>query len=162
MTCNEFISRPRPSLAPSDLSFIVKLAKRGELVEAQAREVLKGIMARADVPALSHGGDLLVMLLPEYRRMDLGTKLAAGVLKVCRGKFDSVLFCFFGKNKPARKLSKKLGFELCGRDGLILLTAKIPADQDVDASAQKVILLEQFLHQHQSRLCKTQEQKLSC
>lgn len=71
---------------------------------------------RADVPALSHGGDLLVMLLPEYRRMDLGTKLAAGVLKICRGKFDSVLFCFFGKNKPARKLSKKLGFELCGRE----------------------------------------------
>lgn len=71
---------------------------------------------RAGVPSLSHNGDLSMGLLPEYRGTGLDTKLAAGVLKICRGKFDSVLFCFFGKNKPARRLSEKLGFELCGRE----------------------------------------------
>ncbi len=71
---------------------------------------------RPGTPSLSHNGDLLVMLLPEYRRKGLGRKLAAAVLKACRGKFDAVTFCFFGKNKAARKLAKSLGFAICGRE----------------------------------------------
>ncbi len=71
---------------------------------------------RAGVPALSHGGDFLMFLLPEYRGKGLGTKLAAGVLKMSRGKFDMILFCVVRKNKPARELGRKMGFELCGEE----------------------------------------------
>ena len=52
-------------------------------------------------------------LLPAYRGLGLGTKLAAGVLKMARGKFDMMLFCVFRKNKRARKLGEKMGFEVC-------------------------------------------------
>lgn len=67
-------------------------------------------------PSLSHNADLMVGLLPDYRRMGLGKKLVAGVLKLCRGRFDSVLFCVFRKNKPARKLSQRMGFEPRGAE----------------------------------------------
>lgn len=71
---------------------------------------------RPDIPSLSHSGDLVVGVLPEYRGMGLGTKLAAGILKAARSTFDSVIFCFVATCKPARKLSKRLGFEVCGRE----------------------------------------------
>ena len=66
---------------------------------------------RAGLPSLSHNGDLLVMILPEHRGKSLGTKLTTGVLKQSRGKFESVLFCVFRKNKRARHLGKKMGFK---------------------------------------------------
>lgn len=69
---------------------------------------------RAGVPALSHSGDFAIGLLPEYRGMGLGAKLGAGVLKMARGKFDTLLLTVVRKNKRARKLCKKLGFESCG------------------------------------------------
>jgi L-amino acid N-acyltransferase YncA len=69
---------------------------------------------RTSWPSLSHNGNFGIRLLPEYRGMGLGTKLTAAVLKMCRGKFDSVVLGVFGKNKPARKLFVNMGFELCG------------------------------------------------
>ncbi len=56
-----------------------------------------------------------MFLLPEYREMGLGTKLAAAALKGSRSKFDVVFLEVFGKNKRARKLYEKMGFETCGR-----------------------------------------------
>lgn len=67
-------------------------------------------------PALKHNGDFLVMLLPEYRRQGLGAKLTAGALKLARARFDSVIFCTFAKNRPARAFARKMGFELCARE----------------------------------------------
>ena len=71
---------------------------------------------RAVWPTLSHGGDLVMSLLPEYRGMGLGTKLAAGVLEMAQGKFDMVILTVFGKNKRARKFCKKIGFEPCATE----------------------------------------------
>lgn len=71
---------------------------------------------RPDTPSLSHNGDLILGVLSEYRGLGLGTKLGARILKAARGKFETLLFSFFDKNKAARKLSKRLGFELCGRE----------------------------------------------
>lgn len=48
-----------------------KLAKRGELVEAQAREVLKGIMARADT-----GETIQTVSIADYFRQWFGSKEA--------------------------------------------------------------------------------------
>lgn len=68
-----------------------------------------------DRPAISHVGDFGMSLLPAYRGMGLGTKLMAAVLKKCRGKFDSLFLCVLWKNKRARRLYEKMGFEPCGR-----------------------------------------------
>lgn len=73
------------------------------------------VVYRWGLPSLSHLVDLGMGLLPEYREIGLGTKLTARVLKMCRGKFDSVHLTVFEKNKRARKLYKNMGFELCGR-----------------------------------------------
>jgi ribosomal protein S18 acetylase RimI-like enzyme len=70
---------------------------------------------RRGLPSVSHGGNVGIALLPEYREMGLGTKLMAGLLKVSRGKFDSVFLEVFGKNKRAQKLYRKMGFKPCGR-----------------------------------------------
>jgi L-amino acid N-acyltransferase YncA len=69
---------------------------------------------RAGWPSMRHTGDLGIRLLPEYRGNGLGTKLMTAVLKMSRGKFDSVVASVLGKNKRARKLLEKMGFELCG------------------------------------------------
>ncbi len=73
-------------------------------------------VSRAEIPSLSHNGHLTMGLHQEYRGTGLGTKLAAEILKVSRGRFDSLTCCFFSKNKPARRLSKRMGFVLCGRE----------------------------------------------
>lgn len=86
------------------------------VVADEERVVAWAVVDRAGIPSLSHNGHLMMMVHPEYRGAGLGTKLAAKVLKACRGKFDSVTFCFFSKNKPARKLSRKMGFAQCGRE----------------------------------------------
>src|SRR5688572_10682290 len=39
------------------------------------------IVFRPGLPSLSHNGDLVVCVHPEYRSRGLGTKLAAGILK---------------------------------------------------------------------------------
>jgi len=65
-------------------------------------------------PPYKNCGHLGMSIHPEHRGMGLGTKLAARVLKMSHGKFDSVFLTVFGKNKPARKLAKKMQFELCG------------------------------------------------
>lgn len=70
---------------------------------------------RFGLPSLSHNARLGIGLLPEYREMGLGTKLMAGLLKACRGKFDILYLEVFGKNKRAQKLYRKMGFEACGR-----------------------------------------------
>lgn len=70
---------------------------------------------RRGLPSMSHGGSFGMFLLPEYREMGLGTKLAAAALKGSRSKFDVVFLEVFGKNKRARKLYEKMGFETCGR-----------------------------------------------
>ena len=70
---------------------------------------------RRGLPSLSHGGNFGISLLPAYREMGLGTKLTARVLKMSRGKFDSVFLEVFGKNKRARKLYEKMGFKPCGQ-----------------------------------------------
>jgi L-amino acid N-acyltransferase YncA len=71
---------------------------------------------RPDLPSLNHNADLVIGLLPEYRRRGLGTKLVTALFKIVRDEFEGVTFCFFDKNKPARKLAKRLGFALCGRE----------------------------------------------
>jgi len=68
----------------------------------------------SDLPSISHCVDLGMGLLPEYRGMGLGTKMLAGLLRMCRGKFDSVFLTVVRKNKRARKLYKKMGFEPWG------------------------------------------------
>lgn len=50
MTCDEFISRPRPALAPSDLSFIVNLAKRGFKPDAIYQRIMERLVWRSYVP----------------------------------------------------------------------------------------------------------------
>ncbi len=69
---------------------------------------------RPGVPSIWHCGDLSIGLLPEYRGLGLGTKLATRVLKMARGKYEFVIAAVVRKNKPARKLFKKMGFQLCG------------------------------------------------
>ncbi len=69
----------------------------------------------SDLPSLKRTGNLGMFLLPEYRRLGLGTRLLAGVLKLSRGRFDSVMLDVFAKNKIAQKLYRKMGFVLCGR-----------------------------------------------
>ncbi len=107
-----------PPLSEVRANLRKSLRKKTPILVAVDDERVVGWAAvyRAGVPSLSHGGDLLMCLLPEYRGVGLGTKLAAGVLKMARGKFDMMLFCVFGKNKSARKLGQKLGFELCGTE----------------------------------------------
>jgi len=81
-----------------------------------ARVVGWAAVFRPDLPSLNHNGDVVIGLLQEYRGIGLGTKLMTGVLKMSKGKFESLLFCVFSKNKPARKLGKKMGFKQCGRE----------------------------------------------
>lgn len=66
-------------------------------------------------PSLSHNVRFGIGLLRAYREMGLGTKLVAGILKMCRGQFDFLYLEVFGKNKRAQKLYRKMGFEACGR-----------------------------------------------
>lgn len=72
-------------------------------------------VCRFERAAVSHVGDFGMGLLPEYRDKGLGTKLMARVLRMCRGKFDSVFLGVLWKNKRARKLYEKMGFEPRGR-----------------------------------------------
>jgi RimJ/RimL family protein N-acetyltransferase len=72
-------------------------------------------MVSSDAPSLRHNGIFGIGLLPEYRGLGLGTKLMAGVLKLSRGRFDSLILDVFGKNKRAQKLYKNMGFKPCGR-----------------------------------------------
>ena len=71
---------------------------------------------RAGIPSLSHGGDLVMSVLPEYRGRGLGTKLASGVLKMARGEFEMVILAVFGKNRRAQKFFKSQGFAPCGKE----------------------------------------------
>lgn len=70
---------------------------------------------RFGLPSLSHNVRFGIGLLPEFRDMGLGTRLMAGLLKMCRGKFDFLYLEVFGKNQRARKLYEKMGFKTCGR-----------------------------------------------
>ena len=92
------------------------LRKKTPLLVAADGEHIVGFAAvyGFDLPSISHLGDFGTFLLPDYREMGLGTKLMAGVLKMSRGKFDVVRLAVFRKNKRARKLYIKMGFELCG------------------------------------------------
>jgi ribosomal protein S18 acetylase RimI-like enzyme len=63
------------------------------------------------MPSTVHCVDLGMGLLPEYREKGLGTKLLAGILRMCRGKFDSVFLTVIRKNQRARKLYRRMGFE---------------------------------------------------
>jgi len=65
--------------------------------------------------SMSHTVNFGIGLLPEYREIGLGTKLLAGVLKLCRGKYSAVGLNVFRKNKRARNLYKKMGFKSCGQ-----------------------------------------------
>lgn len=107
-----------PPLSEVRANLRQSLRKKTPFLVAVDEERVVGwaVAYRARVPSLSHGGDLLMGLLPGYRGMGLGTKLAAGVLKMARGKFDMMLFCVFGKNKHARALGQNLGFKLCGEE----------------------------------------------
>lgn len=93
------------------------LRKKAPFLVAVDGERVVGFAAvsRFDVPTLNHNARFGIGLLPRYRDMGLGTKLMAGVLKISRGKFDFLYLEVFGKNKRARKLYERMGFELCGR-----------------------------------------------
>jgi ribosomal protein S18 acetylase RimI-like enzyme len=65
-------------------------------------------------PPNKDSGHFEIGLLRAYRRMGLGTKLAAKILKMSRLKFDSIFCTVLRENVGARKLSKKMGFKLCG------------------------------------------------
>jgi hypothetical protein len=64
MTCNEFISRPRPSLAPSDLSFIVKLAKRGFKADTIYQRIMERLVWRSYVPDVAE----INLIMAAYKR----------------------------------------------------------------------------------------------
>lgn len=76
-----------------------------------ARVIGAAFVFRQGFPSQDHLGDLGLFILPEYRGKGLEAKLVAGVLKMSQGKFESVTWWFVGKNRPARALAKKLGFE---------------------------------------------------
>lgn len=107
-----------PSLPKVRAHLRENLRKKNPILVAVDGERVVGwaVVFRADVPSLSHNGHLAMSLHAEYRGIGLGTELATRILKVSQGKFDSVTCCFFSKNKPARRLSRKMGFALCGRE----------------------------------------------
>jgi len=82
---------------------------------------------RPDLPSLRHCGDLWMSLHPGYRKVGLGVKLMVSVLKMCRGKYDSVVLYVFRKNKRARKLFRKMGFDVCSE---IKRGVKLPSGFD--------------------------------
>lgn len=86
------------------------------LVAVDAKRVVGWTAAyRFGQPSLSHNGRLGMSLLPAYREMGLGTKLMARLLKMSRGKFHVLYLEVFWKNKRARRLYEKMGFEPSGR-----------------------------------------------
>lgn len=93
------------------------LRKKNPMVVAvdEGRVVGWASVNRFERRALSHVGDFGMSLLPEYRDMGLGTKLMVRVLKMCRGKFDSVFLAVLWKNRRARRLYQKMGFQPRGR-----------------------------------------------
>jgi L-amino acid N-acyltransferase YncA len=107
-----------PPLSEVRVNLRKHLRKKTPFLVAMDGERVVGWAAvyRAGVPALSHGGDLVLGLLSEHRGMGLGTKLAAGVLKTARGKFDMVILTVFRKNKRARKFFERMGFKSCGAE----------------------------------------------
>lgn len=80
-----------------------------------ARVVGWAAVYRFDMPSLSHNAKFGMSVLPEYRETGLGTKLMAKLLKMSRGKFHVLYLEVFWKNKRARRLYEKMGFERCGR-----------------------------------------------
>ncbi|MGE4062090.1 MAG: N-acetyltransferase family protein, partial [Rhodospirillaceae bacterium] len=79
------------------------------------------------VPSLKHCGDIGMTLLPEYREMGLGTKLLEGLIKKSRGKYETLVLWVFKKNKRARNLYKKMGFE---PRGAVKRGVKLPSGFD--------------------------------
>jgi ribosomal protein S18 acetylase RimI-like enzyme len=104
------------------------------IAEDQERVVGWAAVSSSGWPSSAGCGHFGIGLLPEYRGMGLGTKLAARVLKMARGKFSSVFLFVLRKNKPARKLIKKMGFELCGE---IKKGVKLPQGFDDNLIMQK-------------------------
>jgi len=88
----------------------------------------------SSLPSMGHCVDLGMGLHPDYREMGLGTKLLGRVLKMCRGKYDSVVLFVFRKNKRAQNLYKKLGFEPRGG---INRGVKLPSGFDDSLIMQK-------------------------
>jgi ribosomal protein S18 acetylase RimI-like enzyme len=88
----------------------------------------------SDMPAQLHVAKLGMGLLPAYREKGLGTKLMTAVLKLSRGKFDFMYLDVVGKNRRARKLYEKMGFDLCAR---LKKTVKLPGGVDDTLIMQK-------------------------
>jgi ribosomal protein S18 acetylase RimI-like enzyme len=88
----------------------------------------------SDIPAQRHVAKLGMGLLPEYREKGLGTKLMTAVLKLSRRKFDFMYLDVVGKNRRARKLYEKMGFQLCAR---LKKTVKLPGGFDDTLVMQK-------------------------
>jgi L-amino acid N-acyltransferase YncA len=118
-----------PPLSEVRTNLRKSLRKKTPFLIAEDGERVVGWAAvhRPDLPSLRHCGDLWMSLHPEYRGAGLGTKLLAGVLRMCRGKYDSVVLYLFRKNKRARKLVRKTGFELCSE---IKKGVKLPSGFD--------------------------------
>jgi ribosomal protein S18 acetylase RimI-like enzyme len=68
----------------------------------------------SDLPSVKHCVDFGMSLHRAYREKGLGTKLMTRTLKMAQGKYDSVVLFVFRKNKRARNLYEKMGFEVCG------------------------------------------------
>jgi putative acetyltransferase len=123
--CRDTIAKERrymyefeaPPLAQVRTGLRENLRKKSPFLVAVdgARVVGWAVAASSTLPSLKHVGLLWTSLLPEYRRMGLGTKLMAGILKMCRRRFDSVTMDFPAKNKAARKLGEKMGFKPSAR-----------------------------------------------
>ena len=65
MTCNVSISRPRPSLAPSDLSFIVNLAMRGFKADTIYQRIIERLVWRSYVPDVAE----IKMIMASYKNV---------------------------------------------------------------------------------------------
>ncbi len=96
----------------------VKLAMRGELVEAQAREVLKGIMARADT-----GDTIQTVSIADYFRQWLGSKEARKAESTAL-RYKGVVEPFLESLGPR---TKKPLTSLTGRDVDRFLDARLKA-----------------------------------
>jgi len=82
----------------------------------------------SDLPSKNHCLDLGMGLLPQYREVGLGTKLLTKLLNMARGKIDSVFLTVVRKNKRARNLYRKMGFEPRGGIRNIVKTTYGPDD----------------------------------
>ena len=122
--CYDSIARERRYRADYEAPSLSEVRKRlrGSLREKTPflvavdgeRVVGWAAVSGADWPTVRGAGHLGINLLAEYRGMGLGTALGTRVLKIARSKFESVFAFVYGKNKRARRLAKKMGFDMCG------------------------------------------------